>query len=118
MTGPLLELVARPASETYGELFRSGPHWLFELTIEAVTAPLAFVLGWVWRNGILRHLHHDLDALTADAARECLPPPPRDIVDMAPNDAVVEGLVRRVEALEGELRRARAETSRPPGPAS
>lgn len=52
-----------PHEESYADLLHSGPHWLFELTLEAVSAPLAFAVGWFWRNGLLRHLHRDLHAV-------------------------------------------------------
>ncbi len=61
------------ASESYGELLRSGPHWLFELTLELLTAPLAFALSLLWRNGLLRRLHRDLHAVTHDLPR-CVEP--------------------------------------------
>lgn len=63
-----------PVSETYGELLRSRSHWLFELTLEMVTAPLALGLGWLWRNGLLRHLHRDLYALEHGSSRPCVEP--------------------------------------------
>lgn len=50
--------------ESYGDLMRSVPHWLFEVTLELITAPVAFVIGWLWRQGLLRHLHRDLGALS------------------------------------------------------
>ncbi len=63
-----------PAAETYHELLSSRSHWLFELTIEVVSAPVAFAVGWLWRNGLLRHLHRDLHALQHGAARPCVEP--------------------------------------------
>lgn len=54
------------ATEGYVDLLRSGPHWLFELTLELVSAPVVFLVGRAWRSGLLRHLHHDLDALRDD----------------------------------------------------
>lgn len=53
-------LIHDAGGESYNDLLRSGPHWLFELTLEALTAPVAFALGWLWRNHILRHVHRDL----------------------------------------------------------
>jgi hypothetical protein len=52
------------SSESYGDLLRSGPHWLFELTLEALSAPLAFAFGWLWRNHVLNHVHRDLRTIT------------------------------------------------------
>lgn len=51
------------AGETYLDLLRSGPHWLFEMTLEVLTTPLAFLVGRAWRRGLLNHLHDDLDTL-------------------------------------------------------
>ncbi|QIG43323.1 hypothetical protein G5V58_11610 [Nocardioides anomalus] len=67
-------LVPLAESESYTDLLRSGPHWLFELTLEAVTTPLAFAIGWVWQKGILRHVHEDLHAVSRD--RVAAPPAP------------------------------------------
>jgi tellurite resistance protein len=74
MGGTLVLVGLLPASESYSDLLRSGPHWLFELTIELVSAPLAFAVGWLWRNGLLRHLHRDLQALGHGAPRVCVEP--------------------------------------------
>lgn len=54
--------------ESYGDLMHSAPHWLFELTLELITAPMAFALGWLWRQGLLRHMHRDLRALSQGLA--------------------------------------------------
>jgi hypothetical protein len=47
-------------AETYLQLLTDLPHWLFELTVEAVT----FLAGaaWAWAR-VKRHIHEDLDAL-------------------------------------------------------
>jgi hypothetical protein len=37
---------------------------------------VAFTAGWLWRNGLLRHLHRDLHALEHDQPRECVEPMP------------------------------------------
>ena len=60
------------ASESYTDLLQSRAHWLFELTIELLTAPVAFAAGWLWRNGVLRHLHRDLHSLQHARPRECV----------------------------------------------
>lgn len=52
-----------PQAESYVDLLHSGPHWLFELTLEVLSAPLAFAAGRLWRNGVLRHVHCDLHAM-------------------------------------------------------
>jgi len=76
MTVPgLISLATQvPSSESYGELLRSGPHWLFELTLEALTAPLAFALGWLSRNHVLGHLRRDLQAIAGGVRREVAVP--------------------------------------------
>lgn len=33
------------AAESYMDLMRSGAHWAFELTLEAITAAVAWVFG-------------------------------------------------------------------------
>ena len=60
------------ASESYADLLHSRAHWLFELTVELLTAPVAFAAGWLWRNGVLRHLHRDLHSLQHARPRECV----------------------------------------------
>ena len=73
----VVDLISRlPASESYDDLLHSRPHWLFELTIELLSALVAFTAGWLWRNGLLRHLHRDLHALAHDEPRECVEPMP------------------------------------------
>ena len=73
----LLAVTSQPhGSETYGDLLRSRPHWLFELTLELVSAPLVFGVGWLWRNGLLRHLHRDIHALAHHVPPECSEPTP------------------------------------------
>jgi hypothetical protein len=59
-------------AESYNDLLYSSAHWLFELTVELITAPIAFALGWLWRSTVLRHLHRDLHSLGSDVPRECL----------------------------------------------
>ena len=61
-----------PASEGYADLLRSGPHWLFELTVEAVSTPLAIAFGWLWRSSVLHHVHRDLRAVGYAAPRRCV----------------------------------------------
>ena len=61
-------------AESYNDLLYSSAHWLFELTVELITAPIAFALGWLWRSTVLRHLHRDLYSLGSDVSRECLQP--------------------------------------------
>lgn len=106
----VLEMAAQvPAGETYGELLRSGPHWLFEGTLELLSAPLAFALGWLWRNGLLRHLHRDLQALVGDVPRECLGPMSRQWRDggrATQRDLAV--LTRQMDLLQEELRSTQA----------
>ena len=59
-------------AESYNDLPYSSAHWLFELTVELITAPIAFALGWLWRSTVLRHLHRDLHSLGRDVTPECL----------------------------------------------
>lgn len=77
------------AGESYTDLLRSGPHWLFELTVELLSAPLAFAAGWVWRTRLLHHVHRDLHSLARDAPRRCVEATPLERVD---RDAQRSGL--------------------------
>lgn len=71
-----------PSSESYVDLLRSGPHWLFELTLEVVSAPVVFLAGRAWRNGVLQHLHRDLHALRDDSPRKAAADPERQTVHL------------------------------------
>jgi hypothetical protein len=44
-------------AETYWQLVRDPAHWVFELTVEAVTAVFAFIYGafWVKRHDRKKH---------------------------------------------------------------
>jgi hypothetical protein len=43
-------------AETFRSLVTDGPHWMFELTAEVVTAVLlAPVARWAWHAGLRRH---------------------------------------------------------------
>ena len=66
------EAIHMTAAESYNDLLYSPAHWLFELTVELITAPIAFALGWLWRSTLLRHLHRDLHSLGSDVTPECL----------------------------------------------
>jgi hypothetical protein len=68
------EAIYMTTAESYSDLLYSPAHWLFELTVELITAPIAFALGWLWRSTLLRHLHRDLHSLGSDVTRECLKP--------------------------------------------
>lgn len=123
MTGQLM------AGESYNDLLLSGPHWLFELTLELLSAPLAFAVGWLWRNGLLRHLHRDLHALAHDVPRECVeamssgrlahrpttrtPQSSREVTPGAPDSSIagatqrdIQALAAQIEVLREELRAA------------
>ena len=47
-------------AETYGQLMGDPAHWLFEISLEIITAPVFFLLGWWWRNSLVKHFHRDL----------------------------------------------------------
>ena len=66
------EAIHMTTAESYSDLLYSPAHWLFELTVELITAPIAFALGWLWRSTLLRHLHRDLHSLGRDVTPECL----------------------------------------------
>lgn len=72
----MTEAIVMTAAESYDDLLLSRAHWLFELTVELVTAPIAFALGWLWRSTVLRHLHRDLHSLGSDVTPDCLQPTP------------------------------------------
>jgi len=44
-------------AETYLELLTDIPHWMFELTVEAVTFALGVAWGWA---RVKRHIHDDI----------------------------------------------------------
>ncbi len=70
LTAGLAASSLMPLSESYVDLLGSRPHWLFELTLEVLSAPLVYLAGRAWRNGVLRHLHHDLRALRDDSSQQ------------------------------------------------
>ena len=72
--GAVSEAIHLTTAESYNDLLYSSAHWLFELTVELITAPIAFALGWLWRSTVLRHLHRDLHSLGSDVTPECLQP--------------------------------------------
>ena len=74
MVSAVTEAIQMTTAESYNDLLYSSAHWLFELTVELITAPIAFALGWLWRSTVLRHLHRDLHSLGSDVSRECLQP--------------------------------------------